>query len=287
MLKTKLNFEKYCLLLDETEQQLNFLNVEEENILKRSEGSIAICLKSFEKIKKLVLKSGFKNHSEEIYFFKEIKPLLISKLIFNISVYNIESRKPQGSDKVQCRYFLNELDKLKRYFDNNLEFYKYYRTGSNYLDHKYFLRGNHDIRLTLDTFFFETDAKFNTSHDYKVSKILANDLLEVYLKDKLAYIDRKEPKQKPQDFPSIKLNWTHSKTSLIELIYALHTQAVFDNGKAEIKDIASYLEAVFTIDLGDYYRTYLELRMRKTAKTKFIDTIRDALHKRMDELEEK
>jgi len=37
-----------------------------------------------------------------------------------------------------------------------------------------------------------SDHDFNTSHDFKVSKILANDLLEIYLKEQLASLDRKE-----------------------------------------------------------------------------------------------
>ena len=81
--------------------------------------------------------------------------------------------------------------KTSGYFDNNLDFYKYYRTGSNFLDHKYFVRGKYDIRLTLDTFYFETDPLFSTSHDYKVAKIIANDLLQVYLEDTISSLERK------------------------------------------------------------------------------------------------
>ena len=87
---------------------------------------------------------------------------------------------------------MNELDRLKSFFDNNLEFYQYYRTGATYLDDKYFVRGKHDIRLSLDTFFFATNSKFSTSHDYKVSKILANELLRIYLNAELTALERKE-----------------------------------------------------------------------------------------------
>ncbi|SEM92029.1 RteC protein, partial [Chryseobacterium taichungense] len=31
----------------------------------------------------------------------------------------------------------------------------------------------------LDTFYFEADHRFSTSHDYKVAKIIANDLIQV------------------------------------------------------------------------------------------------------------
>lgn len=35
--------------------------------------------------------------------------------------------------------------RLKMFFDNNLDFYKYYRTNITYMDDKYFIRGNYDI----------------------------------------------------------------------------------------------------------------------------------------------
>ena len=56
---------------------------------------------------------------------------------------------------------------------------------TTYLDYKYFVRGKHDIKLSLDTFYFEADHNFSTSHDYKVAKIIANDLIQVYLEDQL------------------------------------------------------------------------------------------------------
>nr|WP_290861521.1 RteC domain-containing protein [Flavobacterium sp.] len=39
-------------------------------------------------------------------------------------------------------YLNYELEKLKRYFDDNIDFNKYYRTGNNYLCHKYFTEEN-------------------------------------------------------------------------------------------------------------------------------------------------
>ena len=100
-------------------------------------------------------------------------------------MYKIETKKPYGGVRIVKKYYNNELTKLKRFFDNNLDLYKYYRTGSTYLDYKYFLRGTFDIKQSLDSFYFEADLDFCTSHDFKVAKILANDLIQVYLEDQL------------------------------------------------------------------------------------------------------
>lgn len=274
-------------LLIELDDQLKFISLEQDNSLKCAELSISVCLKAIEKLKSIILKHRFKSQLEEIRFFKTIKPKFLSPLIYHLKIFKIESRKPNGSGKIRRKYLHNELDKLKHYFDSNLDFYRYYRTQSNYLDHKYFLRGKYDIRLTVDSFFFEADDRFSTSHDFKVAKILAHDRLQVYLEEELANLDRKETNMIAQDVPKVKLYWTESKTALIELIYALHSQGAIDNGKADIKDIAALFEYLFAVDLGDYYRTFLEIRVRKTGKTKFIDSLRSSLTKRMDEADDK
>jgi hypothetical protein len=269
------------------EDQLKFINLEQDDLIKCSQLSIDVCRKALEKLKGFILKHKFKNQTEEISFFKEMKPRFLAPLIYHLKVYKIESRKPNGSNEIRKKYLINELEKLKHYFDNNLDFYRYYRTQSNYLDNKYFLRGKYDTRLTVDSFFFEADERVSTSHDFKVAKILAHDRLQVYLEEELTNLDRKETNMISQNAPKIKLYWTESKTSLIELIYALHTQGSVDNGKADIKDIASLFEHLFGVELGDYYRTFLEIRVRKTGRTKFIDSLKQSLIKRMDEADDK
>lgn len=161
------------------------LEKEPDNPNHLTEAAIDLIIKSLSGLKEYVLKHGFKNADEEIRFFKHLKPAIVAKLIYYNAVYNIEARKPYGGTKRIRKYLNAELRKRKRYFDSNLEFYKYHRTNSTYLDHKYFLRGKHDIKLGLDTFYFEADHSFSTSHDYRVAKIIANDLIQVYLEDQL------------------------------------------------------------------------------------------------------
>lgn len=187
----------------------------------------------------------------------------------------IESKKPNETKSAK-KYFNTELKKLKRFFDNNLEFYKYYRTNNTFIDNQLFVRGKYDIKLNLDTIYFETDHSFSTIADYKVAKILANDLIQVYLEDQL---NNKHYKKANSKSP---LSWTGSKIALTELIYALYAQGVFNNGNTDIKLIAKTFESTFNIDLGDFYHTFMELKARKINRTKFLDNLRDALIKKMD-----
>lgn len=263
-------------------EQLNFADLEIDNPIQRSESAINIIVNSIEKLKIIFEKEKNKSQEQEIDFFKNIKPKFTSKLIYYNAIYKIETKKPHGGERILKKYLNNELDKLKRYFDSNLDFYRYYRTGSNYLDIKYFTRGKVDIKMALDSFYFEADHSFSTSHDFKVAKIMAHDLIQVYLEDKLLIMENREPKEKSQVNPKIKQNWTGSKVALIELLYALHTEGVFNNGSSDLKDIAEYFENIFNIDLGQYHRAFLEIRMRKSDQTKFLNSLKEKLVKRME-----
>ena len=272
----KLYHETYLKL----ETAIQELEIESDCPIKRIEAVIQLVIQSFSDLKKFVLKNDFKNTEEEIHFFKYQKPIIVSKLIYYNAVYKIETKKPYGEK--QIKKFLNkELNKLKKFFDSNIDFYKYYRSGNSFLDENFFIRGKHDIRLWLDTFYFEADHRFSTSHDYKVAKILANDLIQVYLEDQL---NNKHYKKANSKSP---LSWTGSKTALTELIYALYAQGVFNNGNTDIKLIAKTFESTFNINLGDFYHTFMELKARKINRTKFLDILCEALIKKMDEQNEK
>lgn len=277
---------KYNILLNKLNEQLNFIDLEIDDQIKKCEQAITIILKSINQLKKTTTNTNFKTETEEIQFFKEIKPQFTSKLIYFNRVYKIEMKKPNGGNRILKKYYNNELLKLKAFFDNELEFYQYFRSSSTYLDYKYFLRGKFDIKLALDSYYFETDTSFSTSHDFKVATILANDLIQLFLENQLLMLDNNEYSEKSQRKPNVKMTWTGSKVALVELMYALQTEGVFNNGAADLKDIAEYFEHIFEIDLGQYRRVFLEIRARKSDKTKFINTLNDQLLKRMENSDE-
>ncbi len=130
--------QKVNLLFSNLNEQLNFIDLEIDNQIKKCENAIDIILKSIINVKKIVAKNNFKTETEEILFFKELKPLFTSKLIYYNMIYKIEMKKPNGGNRILKKYYNNELLKLKAFFDNELEFYQYYRSGSTYLDYKYF-----------------------------------------------------------------------------------------------------------------------------------------------------
>lgn len=160
-------------------------------------------------LKSYISRYTFKSKNEEINFFKNIKPKILSRLIYYRQVYCIQIMCPYDSDRGKVKYYKEELDKLKSFFDRNLEFYKYYRSGCCHLDQYYFVRGIKDIQLSFDLFYFERDPNFSTSHDCLISKILANELLPAYLNKQISELDNQKVNE--EIFMTPKLTWTGKK----------------------------------------------------------------------------
>lgn len=110
------------------EATIRELEIESDCPIKSIEIVIQSILQCLSDVKKYVLKNGFKNTDEEIRFFKYQKPAIVAKLIYYNAIYKIETRKPYGAKPIR-KYLNKELKKLKRFFDQNLEFYKYYRSN--------------------------------------------------------------------------------------------------------------------------------------------------------------
>ncbi|WP_284653517.1 RteC domain-containing protein [Flavobacterium terrisoli] len=268
-------------LMAELTLQLQTINSETTNTIKQIELSIKVTIKTIEKLKSFFNKYHFETKSEEIQFFKIIKPEFAAKLIYFNEIYNIEIARPSGSKKAIKKHYNNHLQKLKQSHKENIEFYKYYRAGNDSLDKKYFLRGKHDIKLTLDSFYFQSDYSFATSHDYKVAMIIANDEIQSFLNANLKSL--KQPTSTDK-----KLKWSASKAALVELLYALDTVGVFNDGKSSLNETVGAMQSFFNIELGQFNRIYLEIRNRKTIeKTHFLDTLKENLIKRIENADEK
>src|SRR5690554_3344394 len=157
----------YNETLNKLETGIQDLEIETDSPLQQTEAIISTITQCLSEVKEYVLKAGFSDEDEEIRFFKHQKPAIVAKLIYYNAVYKIEAKRPYGGKEVIEDYLNKELSKLKRFFDNNMAFYSYYRAESTYLDHTYFVRGKHNVQLNLDTFYFETDHSFSTSQDRK------------------------------------------------------------------------------------------------------------------------
>lgn len=277
--------EKFTnLCLDEIEKQITKILLKEKNVITQSKQIVSFLETKLEEIKRFIVKYDFKTEDEEIQFFKEIKPQIVSKLIYHMSLHKIEINRPKGSNSTIETFLLTELDLLKQFFDDNIDMYHYFRTGSTQFDKIYFLRNrNSDIPMNIACFYFERDVRFSTIYDYKIAKIMANDLLELYIKSQLIRLkENKETEHKVSTMLKTRETWTASKTDLAELVYALDTAKCINFGNIKLNALASYMEDIFNVNMGDVYRIYLEIRERKGSRTQFLDRLKDKLTERMD-----
>jgi hypothetical protein len=148
------------------------------------------------------------------------------------------------------------------------------------LDEIYFVRGDDKLDLLSDPSYLYTDPGFSTSHDNSVAQIIAYDLIVLHFNKELAILRRQELNLKIEtESPAIlnDLSWTASKTDLVEVIYSLQASGAIRNGQAEIKKMVLVCEALFNLDLGNVYKTYLEIKSRKSDKTIFLNRLKSSL----------
>ena len=282
-MNNEINFEEFIKNIDCTIYEkidVDNWNISVEVVLD----VVEFLQRSLEDMRTYIVNHPFSNKEEEIYFFKHIKPEVLSRLLYFTEIYNTEMRKPHGSIEVLKKYYNDRLDELTSYFESNLDFYQYYRSKATHLDSHYFVRGHIDFKLCPNCTPYDRDPEFSTCYDHKAAQILANDMLCIYLNKKLHGVDKQVIIAKSRSFlPEHPFRWTATKIAAVELGYAIYAAGILNNGQADIKEIMTFMEASFQIDLGDYYRTYITMKDRKKDRTSFLNSLIKSLLKKMDE----
>jgi hypothetical protein len=212
-------------------------------------------------LKQYVRRYTFSSVDEEIAFFKEIKPVFISQLVYYKLLLKMQLHRSYGNESdinVFCEAYLK---KFKRYLLKHESFFLYCVSGSTYQDRLYFTR-EYAMRLRIND-----DENFTTGFDRKLGRFLAYQLARDYIQSLLR---KDENGGLP---PAPELNWTESKASLIELAYALYASRALDDGKVSIKQIIGIIEQLTGLDLSNYRRIFADIRIRKTGPTGFLDLL--------------
>lgn len=274
----------YCNeLKSEVDAQLLFIKNENDSHVRVAKESYNYLLKVNLRLKQYMSRYRFSDTGEEILFFKILKPKIFWPLIYHGQVYKIEKNIPDGGHKAIKCYYKIELAKIMEYFNENKDFYRYYRTYNNMLDSYYFKRGNHDIAFMNDSFEIEFDEHYSTPYSFKISKILANERVVEFLEEKIRLIEQNIELQCQNKREPLPMQWTLNKAALVELIYALEAVGAFNGGQIQIKTIAYNFGLLFGIDLEDIYRIFSQIKDRKLSDCKFIDKLKEALIKKLEE----
>ncbi|MFV0392281.1 MAG: RteC domain-containing protein [Paludibacteraceae bacterium] len=272
------------LILSKIQKELASIDMEDCHIsIEESADMVAFLNKCLMELKTFFFSLESITQENEILFFKEIKPEILGFLLYFNKIHAIELKCPNGSNDTLIEYYENEQKNLTFFFERNLDFYQYYRAKSTHSDDRYFLRKRFSNKICLESVYFIMDGDFCTGYDYKVAKIICNEMLRIYLNKKVhglekqLFIDKKRA-----ILPIGNLRWTGPLVALTEVGYGFDASEYVNNGKADIKEIMTGLEILFNVDLGKYYRTYTSMRDREE-RTKYLKIILERLNKRMDE----
>lgn len=265
-------------LKKEIDAKIEQIERSEISMITKSLEASRVLAEAFNQLKTFILSYNFRDEDEEISFFKEVKPRLCSRLIYYRKVYNIEMNRPTGIEK-EREYLCELLNNINKYNYKRLDFIRYYRSDSSHLDTLYFLRGKADVEQYLETFFYELDPNFSTNCDFKVAKLLANDMLSAYLMNELELLKDNVIQINSFGFPITKLTWQGTKTELMEQLYAWDGDNTF--GDVPLTQLSDYIQNVFNIQLDkNLSRAFNEMKIR-TTPTPFLDKLKEALLKRM------
>jgi len=219
---------------------------------------------------------------DEIHFFKKQKPYIRGKLNFYLELNDFLIDYPATGISKQRIYINEQIAKLKAEKTKVSDFAKYCKLNATKLDYIYFLRADHQ----LDLFMIRNleDPEFSTSHDKLASKIVTFNLLMKFYASELDLLNPKKENVvievvKPLKVVKPLLEWKGSNTDLIETIYGLdYRGAVGESGPENIKKMVKFSERAFGIKLGNYQKTFCEIKARSKDHAKFLESVAAALN---------
>ncbi|GGF24187.1 RteC domain-containing protein [Echinicola rosea] len=215
----------------------------------------------------------FGNEAEEIHFFKRIKPYFHSESIYYAELFNLESARPTSHRGDQLQYLRKEQRKLQAFLGLNRDLHHYFVLDRTHLDQHYFLRSGRTDFLASRAFHTPIDRRCCTVASLGVATILAAIRINEYINAAVQSLEGTvDTSQKP-----LKLKWTGNKNQLVELIYALKVAGVLNHGQAEIKEVAKVLGQLLGGDMGDVYKRFQEIRIRKKGRTVFLEALKEKL----------
>ena len=226
-------------------------------------------------LKQFTITYTFKDATEEILFFKHYKPVLLSQFYYVKRKFAIQLFDAFRDQKSRLANYNKALKKMQSFMEMNRDFYEYCISGAQYLDRHYFTRTNKPVRA------INADEHFTTGFDTKLAKMLANEMMKAFVFERTTRL-REEESNSPR--PS--LTWTAQKIELVELVYALQAVGCFNNSSPDVRKIVEIFQVIFNIDLGNYYRTFVGLRMRKNGYTSFLDKLKENLERRIMDAEQ-
>lgn len=263
--------------------ELDVIAIKAENVLQRASRSYFVVAHTLEELKRYILSYTFKDAQEEIMFFKELKPMFLKELIYYMEVFQVESWKPPVGREDEIAHYGLGAKRVDFYFKRYNQLYTYYREGSCDNDKEYFLRQETVPSLITPISVSDMDPKFSTVYSFQFAKMQAYEQFSRYLQQCIYRLEHPGLEQAKDEDKKTNNVWTNSKADLIEMAYGIYASGAVNHGTADIREIITAFEIVFNVNLGNFYRTFQNLRIRKKNRTQYLDKARSELIKMMDD----
>jgi hypothetical protein len=256
-------------------ERLKVLNAQSEagevSMASTTAKRLTVISDAIHELRQFVYKYRFISVNEEIQFFKEIKPMFVSQYLYHRRLCSISRVEPYMEKQEMQKYFASILKEMLRYTRRYSTFYHYTLSGDTSKDELYYSRPSLGVNPW-------KDILFSTCYSERLAVIMSHGLITDYLNESLKKLNNNSSFQS-------KLTWTGKKTDLVELLFALHSVGSFNNGEAEVKQLAVAFEQSFNVQLGNHYDYLQKMRTRKSGQLAFMDKLKASLRSRLDDFD--
>lgn len=278
-----MEFERQC---ENFNRDLKTIEILPISILEQSTMVINLCRKFLQILKSKILQNGFEDNTAEINFFKNIKQIPLTPLIYHSEIRSFEIQFPKGNIECQRKHVTKKINKVNRFFLQHLDFGQYIDSKLSHFDLQYYTRDFFETFHLYTSYFYFQDPDFSTSRDMLLGKYNAYLQLIAYLNNRLYNIDSHVVPTEVSEIQAEKLIWPFSNTDWVELVYALSSAGIAQTNNLSINKVSKKMEDIFDFSAKDFYKTYQNIKNRKNSRTLFLDTLTTRLLSDMDSSEE-
>jgi hypothetical protein len=238
-------------------------------------------------LRNYLMENPFEDPRAEIVFFKYEKPKFLAEQIYALEVATIEMGRPAYDETAVKGFLLEELRLIRRFLEKYRFLFHYYKMNASDLDNMLFMRGAVLSGILLPAT-PDRDPLFSTNGDFPFAKFIAYERLQEYLIGEIKNLEKPAPEQFAAPGQAGTLKWTGETINLVELAYGIWLTGQVNNGNASITEITEWLEVHFRVKIGKAHRRWQSIAQRKRlASFKYVDDVKDALLKRLDDEWEK
>jgi hypothetical protein len=250
--------------------------------VRRVTGALAGIRDCLDALKKYTTEHPFDDEQSEINFFKYEKPKFLAEQIYVLEITAIQTNRPLYDAEAIRHFYEQELKNIRRFFEQYKFLYQYYLMDANDFDRMLFVRGASAPGILLPER-PDLDPAFATAGDYTFARFMAYERLQAFLIEEISGTDKSATQDSTVTETGL-LKWTGESINLVELAYGMWLTGQVNNGNVSITEIIEWLEAHFRVKIGKAHRRWQSISRRKRiASFKYVDELKEALVKRLDD----